>query len=136
MRGPGFAAVWDRAVEAGIMASNNGRLTAAPAPRRNKRRDRCFLVMNMVTPSRYGMNHRDTETQRRAVWTRASVPLCLCGSSSVALRRNLTHLERRALHNPHHDGRKASVFSCRIAHDLADCRHVVILDAAAERVHH
>src|ERR1051325_7937929 len=51
MRGEGFAAVCDKAVDAGIMASNNGSPTATPAPRRNVRRERCFFVMNMVAPN-------------------------------------------------------------------------------------
>ncbi len=46
------AAVRAWAVSAGTIASRNGSATAAPnAPRRNVRRDRCFLVMNMATPS-------------------------------------------------------------------------------------
>src|SRR5207247_141310 len=35
----------DCADNAGVMAWRKGRATAAPAPRRNVRRDRCFFVM-------------------------------------------------------------------------------------------
>ena len=42
----------DAAEAAGIIASRNGSATAAPMlPRRKVRRLRCFLVINMITPS-------------------------------------------------------------------------------------
>src|ERR1700689_5592772 len=47
-RGLGVAAVWARAVEAGIMASRRGSARVAPAPRRTVRREMCFLVMNII----------------------------------------------------------------------------------------
>src|SRR5262245_6024069 len=106
MRGVGWAAVWDSAVDAGIMASNKGSPTATPAPRRNVRRESCFLVMNMDTPS----NFRHYPQRHRGI------SRCPCVSvvyPSVALRRNLTHLERRALHDPHHDGRKSPILTGR-----------------------
>jgi hypothetical protein len=48
MRGFGLAAVWASAVQAGIIASSRGRPTVTPAPRRNVRRERCILVMNIT----------------------------------------------------------------------------------------
>ncbi len=52
MCGVGVAAVAARAVRAGIMASSNGRAIVTPMPRKNVRRSRCFLVMNIRSPSR------------------------------------------------------------------------------------
>src|SRR6185503_19024935 len=49
MCGFGLAAVWARAVQAGIIASRSGRPTVTPAPRRNVRRERCFFVMNDIS---------------------------------------------------------------------------------------
>src|SRR6185312_16142513 len=47
MRGLGAAAVWARAVPAGIMASSNGRPMLTPTPLMTVLRERCFFVMNM-----------------------------------------------------------------------------------------
>src|SRR5690606_6433083 len=47
-RGLGAAAVFARAVPAGIIASSRGSAIAAPAPFRTVRRDRCFLERNMA----------------------------------------------------------------------------------------
>src|SRR5437667_2669817 len=56
--GVGRAAVCARAVHAGIIASSKGRPTAMPAPRRNVRRERCFLVMNMSSKSPFTLSGR------------------------------------------------------------------------------
>ena len=42
-----FAAVFASSVRAGTIASSRGSASVAPTPRRNVRRGRCFLVMNM-----------------------------------------------------------------------------------------
>ncbi len=51
MRIFGTAAVWASAVAAGIIASSSGSASVTPAPFSTVRRDRCFLVMNIVSPS-------------------------------------------------------------------------------------
>src|SRR5690242_3611627 len=50
-RGCMAAAVFARAVLAGIIASNNGSEMAQLAPFSSVRRERCFLVMNMSSAS-------------------------------------------------------------------------------------
>src|SRR5437867_6282848 len=50
----GFAAVLLSGVCAGTMDSRNGNAIVTPAPRRNVRRERCFLVMNIVSSSHAG----------------------------------------------------------------------------------
>src|SRR5262245_4308314 len=101
MCGVTFAAVCARAVCAGIIASSSGSPTATPAPRRNVRRDKCFLVMNII-------------------------------GSLIA--RNLfrsPHPELRAVNDTQHDRRKLVVVLGRIADDLPDGGHIVILEFAA-----
>src|SRR3984957_18401652 len=44
----GAAAVCASATVAGIIASSSGSATTAPTPRRTVRRDRCFLVRNIM----------------------------------------------------------------------------------------
>jgi hypothetical protein len=61
--GFGLAAVWASAVQAGIIASNKGRPTVTPAPRRNVRRERCFFVMNMTVYLSTTEDTVDTEEQ-------------------------------------------------------------------------
>ena len=46
--GVGAAAVCASAVRAGIIASSKGSAMVAPMPRSTVRRDRCFLVTNIV----------------------------------------------------------------------------------------
>jgi hypothetical protein len=43
-----LAAVAASAVAAGIIASSSGKASAVPAPLSMVRRDKCFLVMNIV----------------------------------------------------------------------------------------
>src|SRR6185295_5173004 len=50
-RGWMAAAVFAKAVLAGIIASNSGSEMATPAPFRSVRRERCFLVRNMSLAS-------------------------------------------------------------------------------------
>src|SRR5262245_44192641 len=45
----GMAAVFFRGVCAGTIDSRNGNATVTPAPRKNVRRERCFLVMNIYS---------------------------------------------------------------------------------------
>src|SRR5262245_60103422 len=50
IRVPEFVAAC--AVMAGIIDSRNGNASVAPAPCKNVRRERCFLVMNIAAPSK------------------------------------------------------------------------------------
>src|SRR6185369_2460290 len=47
----GSAATFEEGVCAGIMESSSGSASVTPAPRSKVRRERCFLVMNMRSPS-------------------------------------------------------------------------------------
>ena len=46
-----FAATFEEGVCAGIIESSKGSARVTPAPRNTARRERCFLVMNMRSPS-------------------------------------------------------------------------------------
>src|SRR5262249_24599722 len=114
------AAVWARTVCAGIMASSNGRASVTPAPLRNVRRGNCFLEMNMLL---------------------APLPTLLsgqgCGLLHLAISRLLSlqvHLKRLALHDAEHERRETIIRSCTVASDCANERHILVVDAAAERV--
>src|SRR5215475_15104534 len=106
MCGVNFAAVWARAVCAGIIASSSGSPTATPAPRRNVRRDKCFLVMNII------------------------------GSLITRNLLRSPHLERRAVNDTQHDRRKLVIVLGRNPDDLPYGRHIVILEFAPQREHH
>src|SRR3989442_12951575 len=60
-----------------------------------------------------------------------SVPLWL-----IRTRFHLLHLERRTLHNAHHDRCEAPVLARDVADDFANRRHVVVLHVSSERVYH
>src|SRR5262245_53044906 len=101
----GFAAVWAIAVKAGTIASSRGRLTVAPRPRRNVRRGSDIFVTIMAKSS--------LEILR--------VP----GSS---------HHKRVARRDADDEGRELELVSRGAAHNASNHRHIVILDAASERV--
>src|ERR1700734_2996049 len=106
MWGVGVAAVAASAVRAGIIASSKGSATAAPMPRKNVRRSRCFLVMNIRSPL-FLMTGR-----------------CNLDRAGRRLRRSF-HLERYALRDSHHYRREPVVVPLGVAHNLAYRRHVV-----------
>src|SRR5262245_3298983 len=101
----GFATVWAIAVKAGTIASSRGRLTVAPSPRRKVRRGSDIFVTIMAKSS--------LEILR--------VP----GSS---------HHKRVARRDADDEGRELELVGRGAAHDAANHRHVVVLDAATERV--
>src|SRR6185503_18051774 len=102
MRRTGLAAVWDRAVSAGTMASSSGNARLTPQPRSNVRLDRCFLVTIMASRS----------------------PRQCPGIGHGA--RTRPHLKRRALDNPQ-DHRRPAIVGTSLSHDLADGRLVRVL---------
>src|SRR5215475_7831539 len=57
----GAAAVLLSGVCAGTMDSKNGKATVTPAPLRKVRRERCFLVMNIMTVSSGRLLHLHLE---------------------------------------------------------------------------
>src|ERR1700733_2666750 len=108
----GAAAVCARATAAGIIASSNGSATTAPTPRRTVRRDRCFLVRNIMSNPlahsvRYGhLSHFHVR-----------LPGALSGG-------HLFHLKCRTCDDSDQDRREAIVVSGRTAHDLSHRWHV------------
>src|SRR5579863_7696887 len=103
----GLAAVAASAVMDGIIESSSGRAMLVPnMPRRNVRRGKCFLVMYDIYS--------------------AFLMLVLCPS----------HLKRGALDYAHYEGRKTIIVARGVVDDGANRRHVVVFDAAAERVGH
>src|SRR5438552_19097169 len=60
-----------------------------------------------------------------------SVPLWL-----IRTRFHLLHLERRTLHNTHHNRCEAPVLTRNVADDFANRGHVVVLHVPSERVCH
>src|SRR5439155_9463550 len=116
----GLAAVLFKGVCAGTIDSSSGNATVTPAPQRNVRRERCFLVMNMVLVSRLifpavcavsdrasFVSDRDTSNLKRK--TRGGTP---------RLQFFLHfHLERCAFHNPENKRRETIVVACCIPGD-------------------
>src|ERR1700722_9291682 len=116
----GAAAVCASATPAGTMASRNGSATAAPTPRRTARRERYFLVRKIMSyPLAHSVRYRHLgDLHIRLTATRNG--------------RHLLHLEGGACDDPEQDRGKAIVVGGRIAHDLTNGRHVVIVQCAAE----
>src|SRR6185436_6747763 len=110
----GDAALSRSGVSAGTIASRKGRASATPAPRRNVRRGMCSFLINIERPF---------------------VASAFRRTSSV-LDRLCAHLKLRALHYTQKYRRKAVVVFRSVAHDGAQLGHVLVLDAAAERVGH
>ena len=100
------------AVSAGTMLSRNGSAIAAPRPRSTVRRGIAIFVMIMTCASH--VRSRRVRVNRRPVriW------------NGVALR------------DAQNDRRPAVIGGRRVPHDLPDRRHVVGLDAPADRVGH
>src|SRR5207248_2618215 len=106
--GTGLAGVFAHAVAAGIIASSSGNASAACAPLRNVRLGIAFLVMNIVLSLTCARGFAD--------WGRCP-----------------PHLKRNAPHNPEDNRREAIAVFLRVAHDPANGRRIVVLDAASER---
>src|SRR5438477_4904785 len=104
MRPAGVRAKTDRA---GSIASRNGSAIVTPTPRRAVRRDMCFPVRNIDVPP--------------------LIVLLLVGLCRFRKGRP----ERRAPRDPENQRRHGIAALLGFADDLADRRHVVILDAAA-----
>src|SRR5687767_5253755 len=108
--GTGFAGVWAHAVAAGIIDSSRGRASVADALFRSVRLGIAFLVRN-ITLSSYGL---------------------LTGDSCFR-RLRAAHLKRNALDDSENERRQPVSVLLRLAHDAANRRRVVVLDAASER---
>src|SRR5580692_907899 len=99
----GAAAVCTRATVAGIIASSNGSAITAPTPRRTVRRDKCFLVRNIMSdPSDHSMRYRNL----RHLHVRLARTLA---------RGHPLHLECRAGDDADQDRREAIMVGGRIA---------------------
>src|SRR6186713_2656697 len=61
---------------------------------------------------------------------------CFFVMNMCFLLLGLRVLEWCALHDSHNDRRKAVIVFRRIAHDFADCRHIVVLDISTKGVSH
>src|ERR1700681_2258541 len=104
IRRGGLAAVLPMSANAGTMPSSHGNASDAPRPRRTVRRDRCFLViilMSLATPS--------SELRRRAV-----------DGHVWLLRLRDPHSKWRAVDQPQNQGRPSVVTGRRVPDDPAD----------------
>src|SRR5207237_4950174 len=98
-------------LSAETMASSSGRLTAAPTPRRNVRRGRAFLVMNIDAVS--------------------SIPGFLCVSGLTGLQ---TLPKRCARRNPQDQRRKPVIVRGCLTNDRPDGGHIVIIEPPSQPV--
>src|ERR1700733_16324968 len=120
----GAAAVCARATAAGIIASSNGSATTAPTPRRTVRRDKCFLVRNIMSnPLAHSVRYQHL----------SHLHVRLGGALTGGY---LLHLKSRTRDDTYQDRREAIVVGGRGAHDPSHRRHVVIIERAAERIGH
>src|SRR5688572_31394628 len=111
----------DCATSAGIIASSQGRATAAPnAPRRNVRRDRCFLVMIMAALS-IRLKPDSTFLSHPGRW--------------FGLQTR-THLERGTLDDPANYRLQRVIPWRRFFDDSANYGHIRRLHAAPQGVGH
>src|ERR1700678_1800728 len=95
-RGTTLAAVFDCAVSAGIMESSSGSDTATPMPFSIVRRDKCFLLTNIIVD--VSLFIKPCSLNRRAGAIRLGFDL---------------HTERRALDDAGHQIRKAVMIGRR-----------------------
>src|SRR5436190_23219520 len=117
-RGFGDAAsVAANATEAGIIASSSGRANVQPALLRNVRRGTCRLVMNI-------------ELLRSLAPTRVVDRM-----ARHRLDHLHVHLKRLAVDDAEHERGETILIAHRVARDGPHERHVLVLDAAPERVH-
>src|ERR1700735_3119043 len=93
------AAVFASGVWAGTMESSKGRASVTPIPRKNVRRGKCFLVMNIVS----------------------RLSICFSSAGLGGSRLFRSHLKRRALHDSQHQRREAVTVArgipCGVLHD-------------------
>src|ERR1700722_11759172 len=103
----GAAAGWARATAAGIIASSNGSATTAPTPRSTVRRDKCFLVRNIMSnPLAHSVRYQHLSHFH------VRLPGALSGG-------HLFHLKVRTCYDSDQDRREAVVVIGRIAQDLS-----------------
>src|SRR5262245_38032657 len=102
----GFAAVRLKGVCAGTIDSKKGKAMVTPAPRRNVRRLRCFLVTNVMSAS----------------W-----------KDGLGAHFHL-HLKWCAFCDAENKRRKTIVAAGSIADDRPDHRHVVVADGPAQGI--
>src|SRR3712207_4129873 len=116
--GIGAPAVWASAVRAGIIASSSGNATVAPRPRSTVRRDRCFLVTNIVAL----LGNCSCLALPRASLA-ASIPhRRLRGDAAVVVGRRRAEPERLALRQRNENRREAIVLARRFPNDAPDGR--------------
>src|SRR5712692_8529311 len=122
-RRTGLAAVFPSAVSAGTIASSSGNATVTPKPRRNVRRGKVILLMNMSAPQvRSG---RSTRGRRR----RSGRLLVMCWLG-------LAHLKRRAFRHSENQCPETVTVRRGVAHDFANGRGVVVLEPPSQGVNH
>src|SRR6185503_168541 len=114
----GEAADCANAVAAGTIESRSGSASVTPAPRRNVRRERCFLVMNMAI----------VPCNAKCKIQNANNPALLSAFCifHLALLSSF-HLKRDALHDPGDERREAVVLTSRVANDGAHGGHVEVV---------
>src|SRR5215470_17255328 len=108
------AAVCARAVPAGTIDSRNGSAIDTPTPRRNVRRDRCILLMNISAL-------RELTTSKFSV---VSCNLLLLHS----------HLERITRHHAKDQRRESVVVLRSTSNDGTNRRHVEVLYGPSQRI--
>src|SRR5687767_9568699 len=99
---------------AGTIASSSGSASVTPIPCRNVRRGNERLLISITTL----LTSRSTSRPSG----------CRLGSGGCS------HLERHAADDAEHDGGEAIVAPAGVAHNRADGRHIVVLEAAPERI--
>src|SRR5262245_29660898 len=109
---------------AGHIDSSNGNATVAPTPRRNVRRGNVLLVRNLIGRSPPSLANGSRHGGRFRVAARGNGP------------RFAVHLERIALGDLEYERPESVVVLLGVLHDLSHDGHVVVLDAATERVRH
>src|SRR5262245_46392363 len=130
MRVFGDAADWASAVAAGTIESRSGSASVTPAPRRNVRRERCFLEMNMaIDPCNSKCKIQNAKRDARS---RVQFAFCILHFALLILRP--LHSERHTLNDARDERREAVVLTGRVANDGAHGRHVEVLDAPAQGV--
>src|SRR5690606_30691049 len=110
-QGRAAAAVFASAVPAGIIASSNGSAIEAPAPCNSVRRDKCFRVRNIASPPVSPLTHRRLEQ-----------------AHGFALTESVAH------DDADHYRLETVVIVLGLPDDLADRRHIAVVETAAQRI--
>ena len=96
----------------------------APTPFKTVRRGTCFLL-----------DEHDVVSFIYLLTAHNGTPCCVpCAARTLHRLRHAAHPELVALDHRLNDGRKFVILRRRVAHDLADGRHVVVLARAAHRI--